>query len=70
MAQSLRFTDWQILPAERVLLIRDSPAPIGGRAFDVLLALVAAGGAVVSKRDAAGKVIDLLASRDDDLDDV
>lgn len=47
--RSIRFQGWEIRPIERLLLVRGAPVPIGGRAFDLLLVLVAQAGKVVSK---------------------
>ena len=40
MAQSYRFGDVEVRPAERQLLVEGRPAALGARAFDVLLALI------------------------------
>jgi DNA-binding winged helix-turn-helix (wHTH) protein len=45
----IEFGRFRILPHRRELLVDGQPIRIGGRAFDVLLALIAAHGAVVSK---------------------
>lgn len=44
-----RFIGWELRPAERLLLVDSAPVKVGGRAFDVLVALVAARGRVLSK---------------------
>jgi DNA-binding winged helix-turn-helix (wHTH) protein len=44
----LRFDAFQLLPRRRVLLRNDDFIPIGGRAFDLLLALVSCAGEIVS----------------------
>ena len=49
--QSARFREWELRPLERVLLVRGEVAAIGGRAFDVLLALVERQGHVVTKSE-------------------
>lgn len=46
-----RFPHWEVRRHERVLLVDGARAKIGGRAFDVLLALVERQGRVVSKRE-------------------
>jgi DNA-binding winged helix-turn-helix (wHTH) protein len=46
---SIRFRGWELRPVERVLNLRGEPAAVGGRAFDVLLALVQGHGKVVTK---------------------
>jgi predicted ATPase/DNA-binding winged helix-turn-helix (wHTH) protein len=45
----VEFGRFRILPHRRQLLIEGQPIRIGGRAFDVLLALIEARGAVISK---------------------
>jgi TolB-like protein/DNA-binding winged helix-turn-helix (wHTH) protein/Tfp pilus assembly protein PilF len=47
----LSFGRWRLLPGSRRLLAGDVPIPLGSRAFDLLLALVEAGGALVTKDD-------------------
>lgn len=49
LTTSIRFRGWELRPIERVLLVRGEPVPVGGRAFDVLLALVERRGRVVTK---------------------
>ena len=49
--QPARFREWELRPLERVLLVRGETAAIGGRAFDVLLALVERQGHVVTKSE-------------------
>ena len=49
--QSARFREWELRPLERVLLVHGEIAAIGGRAFDVLLALVERQGHVVTKSE-------------------
>ncbi|MGC2200811.1 MAG: winged helix-turn-helix domain-containing protein, partial [Stellaceae bacterium] len=46
---SLSFGRFRVLPHRRELLADGRPIKLGGRAFDVLMALIEAGGAVVSK---------------------
>ena len=46
---SLAFGRFQVLPHRRELLADGRPTKLGGRAFDVLMALIEARGAVVSK---------------------
>ena len=43
------FGRWRLSPASRRLLVDDTPVALGGRAFDVLLALVEARGEIVTK---------------------
>ncbi len=49
MAQSYRFGQVEIRPAERTLLVEGQPAPLGARAFDVLIALIDHRDRVVTK---------------------
>lgn len=46
---SIAFAAWELRPAERRLLVDGSDAPVGGRAFDVLLALARRPGELVTK---------------------
>jgi predicted ATPase/DNA-binding winged helix-turn-helix (wHTH) protein len=48
---SVEFGRFRILPRQREVLAGNRPLQLGGRAFDVLLALIEANGAVVSKDD-------------------
>lgn len=45
----MRFQGWELRPEERVLLVDGQAVPVGGRAFEVLLALVERRGRVVTK---------------------
>jgi predicted ATPase/DNA-binding winged helix-turn-helix (wHTH) protein len=47
----IRFAGWELRPAQRQLLVDDLPVPVGSRAFDVLLALVARRGELVRKSE-------------------
>ena len=47
---SVSFGRFQVLPHRREFLVDGRPVQIGGRAFDVLMALIDAQGSVVSKR--------------------
>ena len=51
MAQTYRFGQVEIRPAERQLLVDGRPAPLGARAFDVLLALIDHRDRVVTKNE-------------------
>lgn len=51
LAAPARFRDWELRPAERLLLVRGEPVTLGSRAFDVLLALVERRGRVVTKHE-------------------
>ncbi len=50
-ASSARFHGWELRAVERVLLVQGVPVVIGSRAFDVLAALVARAGQLVSKAE-------------------
>jgi len=49
MARSYRFGNCELRPARRELLVAGRPAPLGGRAFDMLVALVERSDRVVTK---------------------
>jgi adenylate cyclase len=53
---SIEFGHFSIFPHRRQLYADSRPIALGGRAFDVLLALVEASGAVVSKRELLQRV--------------
>jgi predicted ATPase/DNA-binding winged helix-turn-helix (wHTH) protein len=55
-AESITFGRFQVLPRHRVLLADDKPIRLGGRAFDLLLALIEQPGAVVGKDDLLARV--------------
>lgn len=55
-AASVGFGRFWVLPLRRELLANGQPVKLGGRAFDVLLALIEAGGAVVSKDELMARV--------------
>src|SRR4030081_2217142 len=46
---AIEFGRFRVLPRRREFLIEGRPVELGGRAFDVLMALIEASGAVVSK---------------------
>ena len=46
---AIEFGRFSVLPHRRELLVEGRPLDLGGRAFDVLMALIEASGAVVSK---------------------
>jgi DNA-binding winged helix-turn-helix (wHTH) protein len=46
---AIEFGRFSVLPQRRELLAEGRPLELGGRAFDVLMALIQASGAVVSK---------------------
>src|ERR1700731_4551215 len=49
--QAISFAPFRLLPAQRLLLEGDKPVRLGGRAFDILAALVERAGNVVSKEE-------------------
>src|SRR5438477_3524239 len=49
LARSYRFGAVEVRPSERQLLVKGQPAPVGARAFDVLLALIDNRDRVVTK---------------------
>jgi predicted ATPase len=51
MQRTYRFENVQVEPAERTLRIDGKPAAVGGRAFDLLVALIDRAGALVTKDD-------------------
>jgi len=51
LATSWRFGPVEVRPAERQLLVEGQPAPVGARAFDVLLALIDRRDRVVTKNE-------------------
>jgi predicted ATPase/DNA-binding winged helix-turn-helix (wHTH) protein len=53
---AIEFGRFSILPHRRELLAEGQPLDLGGRAFDVLMALIEASGAVVSKDDLIHRV--------------
>ncbi len=54
--ESIAFGRFRLLPHRRELLADDEPIKLGGRAFDLLLALIETPGAVVSKDDLTARV--------------
>ena len=53
---SVEFGRFRILPHRREVLVDGWPIELGGRAFDVLLTLIEANGAVVDKDDLVSRV--------------
>ena len=53
---SVEFGRFRILPNRREVFADGRPIELGGRAFDVLLALIEANGAVVGKDDLISRV--------------
>src|SRR6516225_1009341 len=53
---SFEFGRFRIFPQRREVLADDRPIELGGRAFDVLVALIEANGAVVRKADLMSRV--------------
>src|SRR5712672_4177732 len=47
--EAIEFGRFRVLPRRRELVVEDRPLELGGRAFDVLMVLIEASGAVVSK---------------------
>jgi DNA-binding winged helix-turn-helix (wHTH) protein len=47
----IHFRDFTLLPRSRALLLDGSPVELGGRAFDLLLVLLRARGAIVGKEE-------------------
>src|SRR6266403_1329342 len=47
---AIEFGRFSVMPHRRELLAQGRPVELGGRAFDVLMALIEASGAVVSKK--------------------
>ena len=54
--EAVAFGRFRVLPHRRELLVDDQPTKLGDRAFDVLVALVEARGAVVSKDELMARV--------------
>ena len=52
----IEFGRFSILPHRRQLLVEGRPLRLGGRAFDLLLALVETPGAVVSKDELLSRI--------------
>ena len=53
---SIEFGHFSIFPHRRQLLAEGRPIALGGRAFDVLMALIEGSGAVVSKEDLLSRI--------------
>src|ERR1700746_1615670 len=53
---SFEFGPFRIVPRRREIFAEGRPLELGGRPFDVLVALIEAGGAVVSKHDLMTRV--------------
>lgn len=56
LGDQLAFGPFRLWPDERLLTKNDEPVPIGGRSFDLLVALIEKPGAVLSKRDLLKRV--------------
>ncbi|MFC0104360.1 ATP-binding protein [Sphingopyxis terrae] len=56
LGDQLAFGPFRLWPDERLLTRNDEPVPIGGRSFDLLVALIEKPGAVLSKRDLLKRV--------------
>ena len=48
-AQTIDFGEYRLMPAQRLLVGKGGPVPIGGRAFDILIALVERRSEIVTK---------------------
>ena len=46
---SIRFGDFEVVPGSRALMFRGLPVDLGGRAFDLLMVLLASRGKIVSR---------------------
>jgi DNA-binding winged helix-turn-helix (wHTH) protein len=55
-AQAIFFGRFCLLPAQQLLLHEDVPVPLGGRAMDILIALVERAGELVSKAELMARV--------------
>src|SRR6516225_11180916 len=55
-AAIIEFGHFSILPHRRQLLVEGRPIRLGGRAFDLLLALIEAPGAVVGKNELVSRI--------------
>jgi predicted ATPase/DNA-binding winged helix-turn-helix (wHTH) protein len=55
-ADSIAFGRFRVLPHRRELLVDSVPTKLGGRAFDLLLALIETPGAVITKDDLLARV--------------
>src|SRR6185312_3139763 len=55
-SETVSFGPFHLIPAERLLRRGDQPVAIGGRALDLLIALVEQSGQVVSRRDLLERV--------------
>jgi DNA-binding winged helix-turn-helix (wHTH) protein len=53
---SVGFGRFQVLPHRSEMMTDGKPIKVGGRAFDVLMALIEAGGAVVAKGSGANSL--------------
>ncbi len=56
MPESIAFGRFRLLPHRRELLADAEPIKLGGRAFDLLMALIETPGAIVSKDDLMARV--------------
>ena len=52
----IRFRRFQVLPHARQLLVDEHPIDVGGRAFDLLMVLLAAAGTVITKAEIVSRV--------------
>src|ERR1700722_15389628 len=54
--ETIAFGRFRLSPRSRELLVDDEPIKLGGRAFDLLMALIETPGAVISKDALRGRV--------------
>jgi predicted ATPase/DNA-binding winged helix-turn-helix (wHTH) protein len=54
--KAISFGPFRLFPTQQLLLENDQPLRLGGRAFDILLALIARTGELVTKEDLVAKV--------------
>lgn len=54
--QAWQFSDFTLLPTQRLLLEGETPVRVGGRALDVLIVLAKAGGEVVGHDELMARV--------------
>jgi DNA-binding winged helix-turn-helix (wHTH) protein len=52
----IRFRRFRVLPHARQLLVDEHPIDLGGRAFDVLMVLLGAGGTIITKAEIMSRV--------------
>ena len=55
-AAAVRFDGFCLLPKQRLLMEADQPVPLGGRALDILIALIERHGELVTRRELMSRV--------------